>query len=125
MVSGRLPAAILLYNMKIPPFFVPQGLIHYLIFSFVISRLVEPFKAVIQILSFPVVKYSNHFSWFPVQNMHYILSSPLYLFFCNLGDIQLSWVSRVNMLLSAEAQEYILSEKWAVESGVGVDQLWL
>lgn len=63
--------------------------------------------------------------WFPVQNMHYILSSPLYLVFCNLGDIQLSWVSRVNMLLSAEAQEYILSEKWAVESGVGVDQLWL
>lgn len=59
-----------------------------------------------------------------MQNMHYILSSP-HLFFCNLGDIQLSWVSRVNMLLSAEAQEYILSEKWAVESGVGVDQLWL
>ena len=39
----------------------------------------------------------------------------------NLGSVEAFWAGRENMLLSAVAQEDILSEKWAVLSGVGMD----
>lgn len=38
----------------------------------------------------------------------------------NLVDIESSWAGRENMLLSAVAQEDILSEKWVVWSGPAV-----
>lgn len=43
----------------------------------------------------------------------------------NLAATEPSRARTENMLLSAVVQEDILSEKWAVWSGVGMDQLWL
>lgn len=59
----------------------------------------------------------------PEENLQLILSSADLV--CDLGGIKSSRAGRENMLLSAAAQEDILSEKWAVWSGVGVDQLCL
>lgn len=57
---------------------------------------------------------------FPVENSQFSFKFSSYLFY-DLGAIKSSWADREDMLLSAAAHEDILSEKWAVWSGVGVD----
>lgn len=45
--------------------------------------------------------------------------------FHDLGGIDSSKVGSQKTLISTAAQEDILSEKWAVWSGAGMDPLWL